>query len=307
MLKLSSATALFLSAFGLNQCPPDPLTKEEISAHYETAPAQLETPLAVFHIGHSLVSRDMPAMLQQMARSGHSYESQLGWGTSMREHWVDPDEPLKGGEVENNHPRYRKAHEAVESGEYGALILTESVEIKDAIKYDHSWDYMARWIKKARAANPDIRIFFYESWHHIDDPEGWFTRIDRDLALYWEGKIMNRAMALEGADVPIYLIPAGQVMANFLRKIEAKGGVEGISGIEDLFSDTIHVNDLGFYLVALTHYTVIYGKNPADVPRQLMRADGTPADAPSKEAALLMKQAVWDVVTKLPRTGVRAP
>ena len=116
---------------------------------------------------------------------------------------------------------------------------------------------------------------------------------------------MDRTMAVEGADVPIYLIPAGQVMANFLRKVEAKGGVEGISGIDALFSDTIHVNDLGFYLVALTHYAVIYGQDPINVPRQLKRADGTPADAPSEEAAALMKEAAWEVVTSLPRTGVK--
>ena len=150
-----------------------------------------------------------------------------------------------------------------------------------------------------------IRIFFYESWHETDDPAGWFTRVDRDLALYWEGEILNRAMAVEGADVPVYLIPAGQVMARFLREAEARGGVDGISGLNDLFSDNIHVNDLGFYLVALTHYAVIYGKDPRGLPHELTRADGTPADAPSAEAAALMQETVWDVVTNLPRTGVR--
>jgi len=305
MLKFSSTTALFLSAFGLTQCTPDPLTADDLHAFYETPPPPLEAPVSVFHIGHSLVSRDMPAMLQQMAGPDHSYESQLGWGTSMREHWEAPGKPLKGGDVENNHPRYREAHEAMDSGDYDVLVLTESVEIKDAIKYDHSWDYMARWIRKARAANPGIRIFFYESWHNINDEEGWFTRIDRDLALYWESEIMDRAMATEGAEVPVYLIPAGQVMARFLREVEARGGVDGVSGIEDLFSDAIHLNDLGYYLVALTHYAVIYGQNPKDAPRQLLRADGKTANAPSEAAAALMKQAVWDVVTSLPRTGVR--
>ena len=39
-------------------------------------------PLATYHLGHSLVGRDMPAMLAQMA--GHDHASQLGWGASLR-------------------------------------------------------------------------------------------------------------------------------------------------------------------------------------------------------------------------------
>lgn len=307
MLKIPSAALLFLSFFGFVRCAPEPLSESEIQELYRTPPSPLETPLSVFHLGHSLVSRDMPAMLAQMAGEGHRYESQLGWGTSLRAHWEAPGKPLNGGDVENAHPRYREAHEALASGDYDALVLTESVEIRSAIKYHHSWDYLARWIKAARKVNPDIRIFLYESWHETDDPEGWFNRIDRDLSMYWEGEILNRAQAVEGADAPVYLIPAGQVMARFLREVEARGGVNGIAGPDDLFTDTIHVNDLGFYLVALTHYAVIYGKNPAGLPRQLRRADGTLADAPGEEAAALMKQVVWDVVTSLPRTGVADP
>ncbi len=45
-------------------------------------------PLKTYHVGHSQVGRDMPAMLAQLA--GHEYHSQLGWGTSLKEHW-EPD------------------------------------------------------------------------------------------------------------------------------------------------------------------------------------------------------------------------
>ena len=143
--------------------------------------------MPVYHIGHSLVSRDMPAMLAQLAGEGHTYESQLGWGSPLIAHW-EPDVEVFGFEEENAHPRYRDAHEAVGSGAYGALVLTEAVEIRDMIKYNKSWDYLARWAKKAWAANPDTRIYFYETWHPMDDPEGWLFRLDRDLGLYWEGE-----------------------------------------------------------------------------------------------------------------------
>ena len=72
-----------------------------------------------------------------------------------------------------------------------------------------------------------------------------------------------------------------------------------------LFSDQIHLNDLGAYLIALTHYAVLYGKSPVGLPHDLTRADGTPATAPGPDAALLMQNVVWDVVKSYPRTGVR--
>ena len=273
----------------------------DVAAAYQPLPAPT-APLRVFHLGHSLVGRDMPAMLAQLAGDGHRYDSQLGWGTSLREHW-EPDLPINGFDAENDHPRFRAARDAIGSGEYDTVVLTEMVEIKDAVKYHKSGKYFPLWAGLARQSNPDTRVYLYESWHNLDDPQGWLTRIDQDLPRHWEGEILFADLAKAG-DRPAYLIPAGQVMAGFARALSERDGVDGIARIEDLFSDTIHVNDLGAYLVALTHYAVLYHRSPVGLPRQLQRADGTPAQAPSAEAAALMQKIVWEVVTALPKTGV---
>lgn len=301
MLKFTAMifTTYFFGFFG---CAPKPLGSEDIADIYAVPPDPPDKAMTVFHIGHSLVARDMPAMLAQLAGEDHSYESQLGWGSQMRQHW-EPDFPIKGHEVENAHPRYRDAHEAVQSGDYDVLVLTEGVEIRAAIKYHDSWDYLARWTNAARAANPDIRVYFYETWHETDDPEGWFTRIDKDLSRYWEKEILDRAMTVDGV-APVYVIPAGQVLARFLREVEARGGVGEINGVADLFTDNIHLNNIGDYLVALTHYAVIYGKNPEGLPYKLTRHTGEAAVAPSRKVAELMQKIVWEVVTGYPRTGV---
>ena len=83
---------------------------------------------------------------------------------------------------------------------------------------------------------------------------------------------------------------------------------------EDLFGrdpqggqDPIHLGDLGAYLVALTHYAVLTHRDPRGLPHQLLRADDTPATAPSPEAAQVMQQVVWDVVTSYGATGIAAP
>jgi hypothetical protein len=288
--------------------PPKALSPDALAARYDTPLPPPDDPMAVYHLGHSLVGRDMPAMLAQMA--GHLHASQLGWGTPLKAHW-EPNTPINGFDEENAHDHFRDAQNALASGDYDAFILTEMVEIEAAIDYFASPRYVAKWARAARDGNPEIRVYLYESWHELTDPQGWLTRLDADPARYWEGVLLARAMSAQADAPPIYVIPAGRVMAEFTRRIESGDGVDGVTSREDLFIrkedgslDPIHVNDLGAYLVALTHYAVLYQDSPVGLPAQLNRADGTPADAPGPRLAELMQQTVWDVVSRLPVTGI---
>jgi hypothetical protein len=83
-----------------------------------------------------------------------------------------------------------------------------------------------------------------------------------------------------------------------------RGGIDGLAGRADLFRDHIHLSDLGAYLVALTHYAVLYRQSPVGLPHALSRADGTPAAAPGPDAARLMQELAWATVTAHPRSGV---
>jgi hypothetical protein len=281
-----------------------------LAGQYTTPLTPPARPLSVYHIGHSLVGRDMPAMLEQLAGTGHDHRSQLGWGASLKSHW-EPDEPISGFEQENAHPRYQDAKEALTSARFDALVLTEMVEIKDAIRYFDSPAYLRQWTRYAREARPGMRVYLYETWHRLDDPQGWLERLDADLPRHWEGELLAKALAHGDTGGPIHVIPAGQVMARFVRQVEAMGGLPGLKSREDLFGmakdgtrDPIHLNDLGSYLVALTHYAVLYHRSPVGLPHNLLRADGSNADAPSAEVALKMQKIVWEVVTKYPKTGV---
>ncbi len=309
---ISPALLLLLAACGaLTKCAgPKPIEKSEFEAMYRSPAVVPSGGQRVYHIGHSLVGRNMPAMLAQLAGTDHAYESQQGWGTALKAHW-EPDEEITGFDEENDHPRYRDAHQAVASGEYDALVLTEMVEIRDAIKYMDTGDYLHRWAQAGWKANPQARVYLYETWHPLDDKEGWLERLDLDLDRYWETEILRRAMAYEDMPHPIYVIPAGQVFARFVREVEQRGGVGPVKRREDLFAkaedgsqDPIHFNDLGAYLVALTHYAVLYQKSPVGLPHQLNRADGSAADDPGAEAARLMQEVVWDVVTNYDPTGI---
>ncbi|MEZ5754252.1 MAG: SGNH/GDSL hydrolase family protein [Paracoccaceae bacterium] len=308
---LAAGAALLATLAGalwwrMGSAPPVPvlpgLDDATMATLYATPLPAADQPLSVFHIGHSLVNRDMPAMLAQLAGDGHRYESQLGWGAQLQSHWGDS--PVNGFEAENAHPRYRDAREAVSSGDYDAIVLTEMVEIRDALRYFDSARYLAQFADTALAARPDVRIYLYETWHPLNDPEGWLERIDADLARYWEAGILRPALLQLPEGSRIYLIPAGQALAALVRTIEAQGGVGNVKDRRDLFSDDIHLNDLGNYFIALVHYAVLYGSSPEGLPHELMRADGTAADAPAPETARLMQQIAWQVARSTPLTGL---
>lgn len=269
-----------------------------------------EGALQVFHLGHSLVGRDMPAMLAQLAPSGHDYASQLGWGTPLRAHWY-PDVPVNGFETENAHAKFLPAREALEAGGFDAVVMTEMVELTDAIKYHDSPDYLTNWAQFARAARPAARLYLYETWHNTDDPAGWLARIDSDFETLWLNRLALPAAVQAAA--PIHIIPGGQVLAAFVSAVEAQGGVGNVASRDALLArtpegavDTIHLGDMGAYLIALTHYATLYQRSPVGLPSALMRADGTAADAPDAQAAELMQRIVWDVVRATPYTGVTA-
>lgn len=287
----------------------DPHTLETLYHSPLIAPKK---PLKVFHLGHSLVGVDMPCMLQQLAGAEHRFHSQLGWGATLKSHW-EPDVPVPGFESCNDHHAYRAVDKAIASQEYDAFVMTEMVEIRDAIQYYSSPKYLAKFINKLLELSPGTRIYFYETWHEVTDPEGWRYRLQRDLAEYWEGEILYKALASLSKPVPVYVIPAGQVFARFFEEVEKCGGVEGISSPEAIFGthpdtgefDPIHLNDIGNYLVALVHFAVLYHKSPEGLPHQLKRFDGKEAMAPSAEATALMQKITWEVVRRYPKTGVK--
>lgn len=279
-------------------------------AHLDDPLPAPDGPLHTFHLGHSLVGREMPAMLAQLAGEGHSYHSQLGWGTPLRSHW-EPDVPINGFDHENAHPLYRDARKAIGSGDYDAVVLTEMVELRDSIKFHDSPTYLANWAKLARAKNPNARVYMYETWHHLDDGNGWLWRVDNDLGDLWERRVV--LPAINRIDAPIHIMPAGQVMAAVIRKVEAAGGIGKLEKRTSLFplqpngvQDTIHLNDMGLYLVALVHYATLYHRSPVGLPHALKRADGTMADAPDAVSARMMQETVWEVVSRYPKSGVRA-
>jgi len=306
---LSCLLASTLTLLGAG-CSEQVVDKQAIHQLYKQGVSKPAGGQSVFHIGHSLVGRDMPSMIEQLAGNGHSHKSQLGWGTSLKQHW-EPDEDILGFEVENNHPNFMDLNTAIESSEFDVFVLTEMVEIKDAIKYHKSAVYLAKFAEKIIASNPESKIYFYESWHHVNDKDGWTNRLSNDFETQWIDRILYPSLAKTDYQIPIYIIPVGQVLLALFDSQSTKIPGKSIDGPEAIFQrddkgvlDAIHVNALGNYIVALTHYSVIYQKSPVGLPNQLLLADGSKAAAPDQETADHIQNIVWETVSQECRTGI---
>ncbi len=303
--------ALALAALGLagltaqrlispGAAPLDPASLAERQAEPLMPPPR---GMAVYHLGHSLVGRDMPALLAQMAGPGHVSHGQLGWGASLADHWRGD---VAGFAEENAWSAHRPAGGALDSGAYDAVVLTEMVELKDAIRWHDSAAHLARWAARAQAGRtaagkPAARVYLYETWHRLDDPAGWQARIEADRPALWDAKLVAPAMATEGTGI-IRVIPAGQVLSAAATLAEA-GGIPGIIARGDFFSDDIHLSPLGAWAVAMTHYAVLYHRAPPTDDRPLALADGTPF-APPPGVGEVLSTLVWRVVRADPATGV---
>lgn len=308
---IRATTALLPILAALSGCmEAKRLDEQSLRAIYGDPLPVVEKPLRVFHLGHSLVGPDMPAFLSQFAGQGHVFNSQLGWGTTLRAHW-EPDVPIKGFDESNRGDAFRDFREATAAQNYDAFVLTEMVEIKSAIRYHDSAKYLARIADHIRRESPESLIYFYESWHEYQEEATWMDRLDRDYDRYWLSRVVDAAMTRAEEEGPIYLVPVGQVMHALFTVLKEQGPVAGLTGPDSIFAaledgslDTIHLNDLGNYLVATVHFAVLYRQTPVGLPIRVNNGRGEPARGITPEAARLIQRVTWEVVSGDMRTGV---
>jgi hypothetical protein len=228
--------------------------------------------IRAFYIGHSL-SSDIPSMVKGLVdsegREKFSFRYQDIPGAPLRWQWEEKDrksefEPHFGG-------RY---HIHLPSGDFNVMVVTDSVPRGGAEMEAETIDYLGRFVDFARKANPDVRIYYYETWHHLTSgtPQRsehdkssptrdliWRQRVDADKPM-WQ-RIVDSVNREHPGRYPVKIIPSGQVLAAVFDAIEA-GKIPGWTSMRDIFSDDIHTNLYGKYVVALSHYAVLTGRSP---------------------------------------------
>ncbi len=242
--------------------------------------------IRAFFIGHSLMS-DIPGMTRALAesdgRTRFNFRHQDIPGAPLRWQWDaqsrrDEFEPQFGG-------RY---HRHLPGGDYNVVVLTDSVPRGGPELEAETVDYLGRFVDFARRQRPEVRVYYYETWHQLttgtpaNDPNDarsphrkllWRARIDADAAM-WE-RIVRRVNAAHPGATPVRIIPAGRVLGAVCDAIEA-GKIPGWTKKEDLFADAIHTNLYGKYVVALVHTAVLTGRSPLTMPVDMKDVWGGP-------------------------------
>ncbi len=188
---------------------------------------------------------------------------------------------------------------------YDVLVLTERVPLTQALEPHDSRRWALHWVTHAArhgAAGRGARTVLYASWVHVDsgpdfenpykDPEGHIPFRDR-LPLEmerWQIILDHVNANLPTGAAPVPMIPGPLIMARAYDEIMA-GRAPGLSDMTDLFADSIHLNTMGNYLIALGHYAVVYRADPRGLPQ------GVPArGGPDRTQADWMQTLVWEVL-----------
>lgn len=255
----------------------------------------------VIQSGHSLtdpIPDPLRALVVAGGFRGAVIDSSTIPGSPMEWRWKNP----------SNQPDAR-----VEIGNYDVLVLTERVALSNTLPFHNSEEEALRWFTHAWTegnGGKGAETVLYATWVDIDSGPGadnphndsereipFRERLTLEMA-GWE-KIQSHVNANRPDGSPsMRMIPGPLLMARMYDAIAA-GQAPGLSDISDLFKDSIHLNDLGAYYIALAHYAVIYERDPRGLPNRLGMST-----SPSRELATWMQEMVWNVVTEYEGSGV---
>lgn len=321
------------SASGDTGDPEDPGDSEDTGDSGGTgetggdSPGPGQADQRVFYMGHSLINRRIPAMVDGLAGQHpdvtHAYGLQILNGSKLADQWADYDNPAKvpdGG-----------FQRALQDAKFDAMVLTERVPIVDHRIYWGTDCHAGLIYQFCHGTNPDITLYLHVAWTSFKDPDGSLWDKDRDtlppLWGQWRDMIDSEyaqwreiAENLEAGSWPAWdsvrdpyedcpagtgfsgwrhveFIPAGLALAQLYDELKA-GPIASISTMEDVFKDDIHLNDTGWYLIASTIFAKLYGRDPAGLGTEFRNGDLVDYNPPDAETARELQRIAWDTVNR---------
>lgn len=237
----------------------------------EGAPVQ-----RLFISGHSLTDRPMPDMLAAMlAADGRpvDWNRQHIPGSTIRARTEgDPGTPPGSGHaagVDKEGTPIDIRAELSRQPPYDMLIVTERHTVLDVMAYEGFPRTLKGLVELFLAANPAGTSYFYAPWIGIgsrQDPSRWIA-FERAADPVWRCAVagVNASLAAEGKPARIGFIPAAGALADLVARMiaapEAAGFAKAATAadiVAALFTDDVHLTDLGNYFVALVTYGVAF-------------------------------------------------
>lgn len=279
--------------------------------------AQPRDEASIFFVGHSLVNFDMPDMVHGLALDAgliNTIDEQIINGSPLRYNWQNSDQ-AQGSDAKVILPQ----------GNFNTFVMTEAIPADiDMVQYG------GLFFDLAQTSHASMQTYYYETWHWLTwgigdaDAIDWFNGFEVNPAFHFPTPESNysfrsqvdisapmwiqRVNAMNQAypqHTPMLIIPAGTALGELYDAIQL-GSVPGITQIDEIFADNIHMNDIGNYFVALVQYATIYRRSPVGLTNQLTNIWGVDFNPPTPEQAAFFQQLAWDVVQSYPYSGVGA-
>lgn len=262
-----------------------------------------------FYVGHSL-SDQIAEMVMSMSQSHSTVDFDFAYqsipGAPLRWNW---DHGATFTPIPPHFYGYNHPTEGLPKGVFTTLVLTEAVPRTMSL-IDETYAYSELFYDYASDYNPNISVFINEVWHCInsgtptgcdddEDANPWRQRLTDDLPM-WESVVDNLNSTFNPEN-PVCLIPGGQGMARLHDEIEL-GTVPGLTSINELFVDDIHLSDVGKYFIACIHFAMLFNETPVGLPNQLYSIWGDPFTAPSAALAQRFQEIAWETVTQYPNS-----
>nr|CAD6596953.1 hypothetical protein RTCK_00424 [Rhizobium sp. TCK] len=230
----------------------------------------------VMFSGHSLLDNPLPDWVERIVRSKDGFlkwEEQIVIGSPVRVRtWGDGGWSgyRKGKNRGGDDRDIAKELRQPQDGEpYDALVLAESHSVLGAIIWEDAVGYLRHFHDRFTEGNPAGRTFYYHAWLDIDKtaPTAWLEH-EKNSETVWQCIVdrVNLSLSDEERPATLQVMPAGEALTELVRRI-LSGDIPELPGsprqqLDRVFSDDVHMTELGAYYLAALHYAVLFGETP---------------------------------------------
>ncbi len=264
--------------------------------------ARSEQTLRVYHVGNSVTDTINYNGLRQLAESrGHKYVfgRHMIPGAPLSWIWEHPNDGFREepfGYYPNALPNYQ----------WDVLTLQPFDRQLDG--NDGDLATAKNYIDLALRKSPNLRIYVYSRWPgrdengNLDFDNKWLRKYTggwdgtEQTKDYFEKLTVELRKAYPKIQERILMVPVGDVLYELNQRIKA-GQVPGYTSITQIYSDGIHFNDVGSYIVGCTFYATLFKENPKNLT-------ASPYNVNNPQLVSIIQDAVWKVVSTNSFSGV---
>jgi hypothetical protein len=271
------------------------------------------TTLRVYHVGNSVTDTlRYNGVTAQAAQMGHAYTfgKHISAGASLPT--IYNYTSTSGHFHANGFGLYR---DALDDFTWDAITLEPFDNSINGTNGDLV--YAKNFINYALPQSPNAQFYVYSRWpRKVDDGNGnlalnyeqkWLTpytytgtnpgNTSNETKGFFESLVDRLNSDLPNLNKNVLMVPVGDVLLEVDQRMRA-GQVPGYTSVNQLYTDHIHFNDTGSYIVGMTFFATMYRDNPMNTAKPANWAGISAAQAAQFQSA------VWDVVSGHAYSGV---